>query len=99
MTREEARKLTKQILSYAAVPEASVRLSVERRGFLRFARNEATTAGATSTTEVTVSARKGRREASASAALDLSTQGADHAALKALVARAEEMAAIGARRS
>ena len=33
MTREEARKLTKQILSYAAVPEASVRLSVERRGF------------------------------------------------------------------
>jgi len=94
MTREEARKLTKQILSYAAVPEASVRLSVERRGFLRFARNEATTAGATSTTEVTVSARKGRREASASAALDLSTQGADHAALKALVARAEEMAAI-----
>ena len=94
MTRGQAQQLSKQILGYATVPELSVGLNVVRRGFLRFARNEATTAGATEAAAVSISARRGKREASASATLDLSPEGVDREELRKLVARAEEMAAV-----
>ena len=47
MTAGEAKSLTEKILSYAKVKELQVNLGVTRRGFMRFARNSATTSGAT----------------------------------------------------
>lgn len=94
MEKKRARELSKKILGYADVPEIEVRIRQANTGFLRFARNEATTAGATDETEVTVTAWKGKRRASVSGGFDLSPNGYDAAALKKLVADAEELAAI-----
>lgn len=94
MEEKRARELSKRILGYAEVPELEVRIRQADTGFLRFARNEATTAGATDETEVTVTAWKGKRRASVSGGFDLSESGYDAGALQKLVADAEELAAI-----
>lgn len=94
MSRDEARALTKKILSFARVPELHVTLGTTRRGYLRFARNASTTSGAVDSATVGVTAWKGKRKASLSATVDLSPAGIDEAALKRLVAGAEELAAI-----
>ena len=94
MDEKRARELTKLILGYAKVPEVEVRIGQVRTGFLRFARNEATTAGATGETAVTVTAWKGKRRATVAGGFDLSPGGYDAAAVKKLVADAEELAAI-----
>jgi predicted Zn-dependent protease len=92
VTQEEARSLTKKILAFASVPEAQVRLQLVREAHLRFARNATSTSGVSETLNVSVTAWKGRRRASASAAV--STTGGDDGALKALVAQAEELAGL-----
>ena len=93
LTEKRAREIAKRILGYAEVPEATVRLRQFDRGFLRFARNEATTAGETSETTVEVTAWKGKRRASVSGSFDLAGE-LDSSALKKLVADAEALAAI-----
>ncbi len=94
MTRDQARVLSKKILSFARVPELHVTLGTTRRGYLRFARNAATTSGVVDSATVGVTAWKGKRKASLSATVDLSPAGIDETALKRLVAGAEELAAI-----
>jgi len=94
MTREEAQKVTKTILGYAEVPELEVRISETRRGFLRFARNEATTAGETTSMRLAVTAWKGRRRASVSAEVEMRVGRLDEAAARKVVADAEALAAI-----
>jgi len=94
MTRDEAQALTKKILGFAKVPECEVRVTVSRRGFLRFARNQATTAGATDAASIQVTAWKGKRRATVTGSFDVSPDGLDEAAIKKLVADAEQLAAI-----
>ena len=94
MTQDEARALTKKILGYATVPEASVSVSVTRSGFLRFARNQATTAGQTESASVVFTAWKGKRRASVQGTVEVLGVRLDEAALKKIVADAEALAAI-----
>lgn len=94
MTRDEAQKLTKKILGYTTAPEAEVRISVERRGFLRFARNQPTTAGATTAANVSFTAWKGKRRASVNGTVEITGSRLDETALKKIVADAEALAAI-----
>ena len=92
MTYDDARNLTKKILSFATVKEAQVRVELVRQASLRFARNAVSTSGASESTTVTVTAWKGTRKASAAAAMAL--PGADDSTLRRLVAEAEELAGL-----
>ncbi len=94
MTQDEARKLTRTILGYVKVPEAEVRIRLHRRGFLRFARNQATTAGEMTSAVVSLTAWKGRRKATVSGAVEIAGERLDEAALRKIVADAEALAAI-----
>jgi len=94
MTRDEAGKITKKVLGYAEAPEVEVRVSEVRRGFLRFARNEATTAGETTSMRLAVTAWKGKRRASVSAEVELRSGRFDEAGARKVVADAEALAAI-----
>ncbi|MBI1357724.1 MAG: TldD/PmbA family protein [Acidobacteria bacterium] len=93
LSEKRARELSKTILGFAEVPEVEVRIRQFDHGFLRFARNEATTAGDTTETEVAVTAWKGKRRATVSGGFDLA-ENLDKAGLQKLVADAEELAAI-----
>jgi len=93
MTYDEARSLTQKILASAKAGEVELRLELARSAHLRFARNAATTSGATQQTTASVTAWKGKRKASVSATIGLAEGGAE-AALKKLVAEAEELAAL-----
>ena len=94
MTRDEAQALTKKILGYATVPEAAVSVRVTRSGFLRFARNQATTAGQTESASVDFTAWKGKRGASVQGTVEVLGDRLDETALKKIVADAEALAAI-----
>jgi len=94
MTRDEAQQLVETILGYAIVPEAEVRVNVTRRGFLRFARNQPTTAGETASASVSFTAWKGKRRASVLGTIEILGGRLDETALKKLVADAEDLAAI-----
>ena len=94
MTRDEAQKLTKKILSYASVPEAEVQVDVTHHGFLRFAGNQPTTAGETTGASVSFTAWKGKRRATVRGTYEVAKGRLDEAGLKKLVSDAEELAAI-----
>ena len=94
MTREQAEALTKKVLKGAKEPEVAVELTHRRHGFLRFARNAPTTSGFTNTATARVTAWKGKRKASASASVNLANAKEAEAALKTLVAQAEQLAAV-----
>ena len=87
MTEADARALTRKILALATVPEVQVQLEVARRAHLRFARNAASTSGSAEMTTVTVTAWKGKRKATVSAAVT-----GDEPALRKLVEEAESLA-------
>ncbi len=93
MTLDDARSLTKRILSFATVPEVEVSVDAGRRAHLRFARNAASTSGISEVTSVGVTAWKGRRRATVSAALHVGP-GSSDAPLRELVAEAEAAAAL-----
>jgi len=90
MTRDQAAALTRKLLSFATVPEIEVSIDVGRRAHLRFARNAASTSGLSDSTTVSVTAWRGKRKASVSAAVTAS----DEPALRNLVAEAETLASL-----
>ncbi len=94
MTRDEAQALTKKVLKSAKQPEVAIELADRRHGFIRFARNAPTTSGFTQSAEARITAWKGKRKASASASVNLADAAEAEAALKTLVAQAEELAAV-----
>ncbi|MBI3696545.1 MAG: TldD/PmbA family protein, partial [Acidobacteria bacterium] len=94
MTREEARALTNIILSFATEPELEVNVVAGRRAHLRFARNLASTSGVSETVHIGVTAWKGKRKASVSAAITSAPSSERDAALRNLVSEAEALAAL-----
>jgi predicted Zn-dependent protease len=94
MTRDQARALTNKALSFAKVPEVAVTIEVASHGFLRFARNAATTSGQTRSANVVVTAWKGKRNATLSASIDVWDNRSAEAVLEKLVADAEALAAL-----
>jgi predicted Zn-dependent protease len=86
-TKEQARGLAEQILSYSKVPECEVFLTLAQRGHTRFAANNVTTAGAAETVSISITSRAGGQSGSTS--LDF----LDDAALRGAVARSEELMA------
>ena len=94
MTGDQARELTKSALKTAEVPEVEITLSDRRHGFLRFARNAPTTSGLTRVGEAAVTAWKGRRKATVEGSVDLGNPANARSELRALIAQAEELAAI-----
>lgn len=92
MTPEQARALTKKILSFASASEIEIGIISGRRAHLRFARNGASTSGVADSTAVGITAWKGKRKASVSASL--AAEDASEADLKKLVSEAEALAAL-----
>lgn len=92
MTLDEARTLTKKILSFATVPEVDISVVAGRRAHLRFARNAASTSGVSESTTINVTAWKGKRKASVSASLAAGS--GQESALRNLAAEAEALAAL-----
>jgi predicted Zn-dependent protease len=94
MDRDEARALTRKILSFASVLELEVELLAGRRAHLRFARNAASTSGPSEETAIGVTAWKGKRKASVSATLSVAPGSGWEDALRKLVSEAEALAAL-----
>ena len=94
MTRDEARALTNLLLSFATGPELEVNVVAGRRAHLRFARNVASTSGVSDVINIGVTAWKGKRKASASAAITAVPGSERDAVLRHLVAEAEALAAL-----
>ena len=92
MTQEDARSLTKKILSFATVSEVEVALVYGRRAHLRFARNAASTSGISESTTIGITAWKGKRKATVSATMSPATT--SDATLRPLVSEAEALAAL-----
>jgi hypothetical protein len=66
ITRQQARDLTSRILSFATLPELEVSVVSGHRAHVRFARNAASTSGASDVTTLSITAWKGKRKASVS---------------------------------
>lgn len=88
LNEKQAKKITDTCLGAAMVPELVVRVRERVAGNTRFARNEPTTEGDVETLEISVTASIQGRTASASG------NRSDKASLEALVAEAEELAAL-----
>ena len=88
MTREQAQKLAEQILSYSRFPECDVRVNESEEAYIRFANNGVTTSGVV--TEQRIHIRSTRDGRTGSVALTETSP----AALKAAVARSEELARL-----
>ena len=88
LTREQAQKLVEKILKFSSFPECTVTLGENQEAFIRFANNGVTTSGFT--VERTVSVRTTREGKSG---MSETTDWSDEA-LRAMVKRAEELAAI-----
>ncbi len=88
LSPDEARALSKRILSLAAVPEAEVSLSGGPSAHLRFAVNTITTSGSADDLSVSFTARHGKRHATVTA------NQADDPSLKRLVEQAERLARL-----
>ena len=87
-TREEAKALIDRTLSFSKADETSVSLTGGESGNLRFARNTATTSGATSGYSLGVSASFGKRSGT------VTTAEFDDASLQRAVRAAEEIARL-----
>lgn len=87
-TESECRKIAERALSYATVDDASVSLGFVHAGNTRFANNEITTAGATESVNVVVSATRDGRTARVS--LNETTP----TALERAMRRAEELTGV-----
>ncbi|HXW04907.1 MAG TPA: metallopeptidase TldD-related protein [Vicinamibacterales bacterium] len=87
-TREEAKALTDRALGFSKADETEVSLDGGDRANLRFARNTATTSGASSGYTLAISARIGRRSGT------VTTSEFDDASLQRAVRSAEEIARL-----
>ena len=86
MTRDEARKLVDRILSYSTADECEVAIGASDVAHNRFANNSITTTGATSGIMITIASTRGGRKGTSA------TNEAGDSALKAAVAKSEELA-------
>ncbi len=94
ITRDDARALTRKILSFATVEEMEVSVILGRRAHLRFARNGASTSGVADSTTIGVTAWKGKRKASVSASISVASASNIDSTLRRLVADAEALAKL-----
>ncbi len=88
LTEQEARELTKKLLSYVKADDAVVTVASENYSHLRFAANAFTTSGARENTTANVVVWIDRKRGSSSA------NEVDDESLKAIVAEAQELARI-----
>lgn len=88
LTEKQAKKITDALLGAAMVPESVVSVRDRQTGNTRFARNQPTTEGDVDTLEISVTASIEGRTATAIG------NRSDAASLAALVAEAEELAAL-----
>ena len=88
LSRDDAKKLTDRVLSFAKADETRVTVSTGWAGNTRFAGNEITTSGGTTDTNVTITSTIGKRRASAS------TNILDDASLQRTVDLAERLAKL-----
>jgi len=84
-TREQAKQLADQILSYSRARDCDVRLDLVQRTHTRFAANEVTTSGAMVDLNISVSSRDGKRTGT------LQVNETSREALKKAVARSEQL--------
>jgi predicted Zn-dependent protease len=89
-TKDQARALTDQILSFSRAEECAVWLGLSREGHTRFAANDITTAGSAQTVTVSVTSSAGGRSGSAT------TEELSESVLRNVVALSEALVA-GAR--
>ena len=85
LTREEAKRLTDRILSYAKAPECEVVVDMTQAGHTRFAANDVTTSGSASDLMIAVTSRGEGRSGTTR------INDTDPEALKRGVARSEEL--------
>ncbi len=88
LTREQAHKLSEKILSFSKFPDCAISIGESEDAFIRFANNGVTTSGFTNGRTVVISSTRGQKTGTAE------TTDLDDAALKATVARSEELASI-----
>jgi predicted Zn-dependent protease len=88
LTEQEAKQITEKMLSFVKADDASVAVSSEETGHLRFADNNFLTSGRRESRGVSVTVWVGGKRGSAS------TNDFDEASLRAAVAEAEQIAAI-----
>src|SRR5215203_7046513 len=87
-TKEQAKTLIDRVLSFSKAEETFVAVNGGDRGYLRFARNSATTSGASSGYSVAITANVGRKSGT------VTTAEFDDAALQRAVRNAEEIARL-----
>src|SRR5579884_3630566 len=88
LSREEAKKLAEQVLSYSKYPECELQISASEDTWVRFANNGLTTSGLVRRHDIFISSTKDRRTG------NTSVNQLDEKSLRDAVARSEEMAAI-----
>ena len=88
LTREQSQAMVKRILSFSTFPECTVSIRESEQSFVRFANNGVTTAGLTTERTITVSSTREARTGTAQASE------MDESALRAVVARSEQIASI-----
>ncbi len=89
MTRDQAHKLTDQVLGFSTFPDCTASLDESDQAFVRFANNGVTTAGYTVERTVTISVTTADNKTGVTQTTDLSPE-----SLKAAVKRAEQLALI-----
>jgi predicted Zn-dependent protease len=87
-TREQAKALTDRVLSFSKAEQTFVAVTGSDRANVRFARNTATTAGATSGVSLAITARFGKRSGT------VTTAQFDDASLQRALRAAEEIARV-----
>jgi len=88
MTQDEARKLVEKILSFSKFPDCSVGLDASEEAYVRFANNGITTSAFTVERNITIASTRDRKTGV------VQTNETDDAALRAAVARSEQLAEI-----
>ena len=86
--KDQAHQLIGKVLKYSRLPECTVTLTETERVFVRFANNGITTSGFTSRRQVSIASTRDRKTGV------IETSEIEDAALRAAVARSEELAAI-----
>lgn len=88
LSKEEAKRITDKVLSFAKADETSVTLSGNRRGNIRYARNTVSTSGESNNMSLAVTSVYGKRSGTAT------INELDDASLEKVVRRAEEIARL-----
>src|SRR5581483_9662162 len=88
LSREEAKKLAEQVLSYSRFPECQVEIGASEDTWVRFANNGLTTSGLVRRQDIFISSTKDRKTG------NTSVNQLDEKSLRDAVARSEQMAEI-----